>query len=141
MNAPRTTDDAIAAVREMAAAAGMSPGEIAAAFASAVSDYLACDQAAAAAETPSIAQSIRAAGSPGDRLRALLTLLPARPCRLCGRPVFWLTTKNGKAAPISAYGITHFADCPRAEEFRAKGKKRNEEKTQTRATGAKPDES
>lgn len=33
-----------------------------------------------------------------------------------------VTTKNGKSAPFTADGLNHFADCPKADRFRNKGK-------------------
>jgi Fe-S cluster biogenesis protein NfuA len=46
-------------------------------------------------------------------------------CRGCGASIIWGTTKNGKNFPISRVlneniyeYISHFADCPKANEFR-----------------------
>jgi hypothetical protein len=39
-------------------------------------------------------------------------------CRGCSRPIFWLKTKNGKAAPYTEVGLNHFADCEAADKFR-----------------------
>jgi hypothetical protein len=40
-------------------------------------------------------------------------------CRGCGADIFWLTTfRNGKAAPYDATGVTHFASCPSAAQFK-----------------------
>lgn len=39
-------------------------------------------------------------------------------CKKCKADIFWVITKNGKAAPITPQGLNHFADCPNANEFR-----------------------
>jgi len=39
-------------------------------------------------------------------------------CQKCGKEMFWVKTKNGKAAPITMKLINHFADCKFAKEFR-----------------------
>lgn len=39
-------------------------------------------------------------------------------CKRCGKEMFWVKTKNGKSAPITLKLINHFADCPKADEFR-----------------------
>lgn len=41
-----------------------------------------------------------------------------RPCSRCQQPIAWVTHKNGKKAPYTNWGHTHFADCPNADEFR-----------------------
>ena len=38
--------------------------------------------------------------------------------KVCGQPIFWLTTKNGRQAPYTEIGISHFADCPYAGRSR-----------------------
>ena len=49
---------------------------------------------------------VKAVGEPGK-------------CRGCGAEIFWLTTfRNGKAAPDDATGVTHFATCRSAAQFR-----------------------
>ena len=35
-------------------------------------------------------------------------------CKACDRTIWWVTTKNGKHAPYTAEGFSHFADCPKA---------------------------
>ncbi len=42
-------------------------------------------------------------------------------CQGCGQVITWNKTTKGKAAPMNLLGVSHFADCPRANEFR-KGK-------------------
>lgn len=39
-------------------------------------------------------------------------------CRACMAPIAWCLTKAGKMAPLNRDGTSHFADCPRAAEFR-----------------------
>jgi len=41
-------------------------------------------------------------------------------CRSCGRRIWWVITKNKKPAPYTADGISHFADCPGAENHRGR---------------------
>ena len=40
-------------------------------------------------------------------------------CRGCGAPVFCIPHRNGKKAPYTAAGLNHFANCEKAEHFRA----------------------
>lgn len=45
-----------------------------------------------------------------------------RPCRECGRPVYWMKMlDSGRMNLLTDEGISHFADCPGAAKFR-KGK-------------------
>lgn len=46
-----------------------------------------------------------------------------KPCKGCGRPIYWVISKNGKSMPITDEGLNHFIDCPEANKFR---KKKNE---------------
>lgn len=39
-------------------------------------------------------------------------------CRSCNARVLWLTSKNGKKAPMNADGTSHFSDCPQAASWR-----------------------
>lgn len=39
-------------------------------------------------------------------------------CKACGRRVWWVKMRSGKLNPITDELISHFADCPRAEELR-----------------------
>jgi hypothetical protein len=48
-------------------------------------------------------------------------LAPAR-CKGCGAKIYWLETVNGKKMPTNPDGITHFATCARAAEFRRQKK-------------------
>jgi hypothetical protein len=41
-------------------------------------------------------------------------------CRSCGKHIWWVVTKNGKRAPYTVDGISHFADCPHAKKHRSK---------------------
>lgn len=40
------------------------------------------------------------------------------PCRSCGAPVYWVTTRRGKKMPVNADGTSHFASCPQAGKWR-----------------------
>ena len=48
------------------------------------------------------------------RLRALLETVAIlqRPCRFCGKPLYFVPTRAGKIAPYTAEGRNHFEDCP-----------------------------
>ena len=52
-------------------------------------------------------------------LRMLLKQI-GRPgnCKACGAPITWVTTKNGRHAPINQFGVNHFADCAMSDRFR-----------------------
>ena len=39
-------------------------------------------------------------------------------CSRCGQEIFFLKTKNGKSMPTTLKLISHFADCPNANEFK-----------------------
>jgi len=39
-------------------------------------------------------------------------------CQRCGEDIIWLKTKNGKQMPTTLELISHFANCPSADEFR-----------------------
>ena len=39
-------------------------------------------------------------------------------CRGCSRPIWWVKHLNGKKAPYTLEGLNHFADCPRAKQFK-----------------------
>lgn len=41
-------------------------------------------------------------------------------CGKCGQEIFFLRTKNGKAMPTTLKLLSHFADCPNADDFRKK---------------------
>jgi len=36
----------------------------------------------------------------------------------CGAEIYWLKSRKGKPMPITIKGINHFADCPKADNFR-----------------------
>ncbi len=59
-----------------------------------------------------------------DNIERLYKTLGAQSgsCKACDAPIWWVTTKNGKSAPFTAEGLNHFADCPKAEQFRKKKK-------------------
>lgn len=41
-------------------------------------------------------------------------------CKRCGQEIFFIRTKNGKSMPTILKLLSHFADCPSADEFRKK---------------------
>lgn len=42
---------------------------------------------------------------------------PAR-CRGCRALIYWIKTSNGKNMPVDVDGTSHFATCPKADQFR-----------------------
>ena len=59
-------------------------------------------------------------------------------CRACGRPIVFLPTAGGRSIPVNVETvlpgetvfvagkhISHFADCPAAEQFRKKREKKD----------------
>lgn len=46
---------------------------------------------------------------------------PAR-CKGCGATIWYIRHANGKHVPYTRDGLNHFADCPKAQRFRKKGK-------------------
>jgi len=54
-----------------------------------------------------------------ERLFAVIGA-PVGQCRACGEKIWWVKTKHGKPAPFTREGISHFADCPAAHQFRKK---------------------
>lgn len=55
-----------------------------------------------------------------ERILALLNNVAEfqRDCKACGAPLWFVKHKNGKMAPYTAAGISHFADCPKAAQFK-----------------------
>jgi len=41
-------------------------------------------------------------------------------CRGCKALIYWIKTAAGKPMPVNADGISHFATCEKAAEFRRK---------------------
>ena len=41
-------------------------------------------------------------------------------CRGCNALIYWIRTEKGKAMPVNPDGVSHFATCPDAKEFRRK---------------------
>jgi hypothetical protein len=39
-------------------------------------------------------------------------------CTACGRTIWFVRMKSGKLNPITADGVSHYADCPHATKFR-----------------------
>ena len=59
-----------------------------------------------------------------EQRAATLVKLVGEPgmCRGCGAEIFWVTAfKSGKPIPYDGTGITHFASCPKAGQFRRPG--------------------
>ena len=50
-----------------------------------------------------------------DRLLALLEIVAVekRPCRFCGKLLYFVPTRAGKLVPYNEEGQNHFEDCPR----------------------------
>lgn len=47
-------------------------------------------------------------------------------CRACGAPIVWFRHRSGAGAPYSMSGLSHFADCPKADQFRRRRSGQNE---------------
>ena len=62
---------------------------------------------------------------PDELQKRILALLKAccereQACFACGAPMYFVRMrKSGKLNPYSAHGVSHFADCPDADRFRA----------------------
>ncbi len=62
-----------------------------------------------------------------ERVGPLLPLLKlaareVRPCAKCSAQLAFMRTASGKVAPVDlATGLNHFANCPKADEFRRQG--------------------
>ena len=39
-------------------------------------------------------------------------------CKGCGRDIYWVMHNNARKAPYTADGLNHFANCPKADDFR-----------------------
>ncbi len=63
-----------------------------------------------------------------ERLLSLLQQISVeqRPCRRCGRPLYFVRLKSGKLAPYTGEGVDHFVDCPYADTFRRPTPQRQE---------------
>jgi hypothetical protein len=48
---------------------------------------------------------------------------PSSKCRGCGAEIYWCKTPSGQTMPIILH--SHFADCPKADEFRESKKKKD----------------
>lgn len=59
-----------------------------------------------------------------DRLKKMLVIVgtPGR-CKGCNLAIYWVSTRRDSVLPYTAEGLPHFADCPKASEFRKKKKK------------------
>jgi len=47
---------------------------------------------------------------------------PQSRCRECDKYFYWVRMPSGKLMPVDIDGISHFATCPAADEFRKKDK-------------------
>ena len=58
-----------------------------------------------------------------ERLKQILVIVgrPSR-CKGCDAAIYWVTTRRDSLLPYTAEGLPHFADCPKANEFRKKKK-------------------
>jgi len=58
-----------------------------------------------------------------DRLKKMLVIVgrPGR-CKGCDLPIYWVSTRRDALLPYTAEGLPHFADCPKAKQFRKKKK-------------------
>jgi len=57
-----------------------------------------------------------------ENIRKLFDMLgESRPCKKCGRKIWFVKSKNGKAMPVTDEALSHFADCPGANGFRKGG--------------------
>jgi hypothetical protein len=62
-----------------------------------------------------------------DRCRNTLATLmrnigAADSCAGCRAPILWVRHRNQVAAPYNPDGVPHFATCPKADQFRKKGR-------------------
>jgi hypothetical protein len=66
--------------------------------------------------------TVPTAGELGVNIIRLLDMIANREsCKACGRTIWMVRMKStGKFNPITADGISHFADCPKSSEFRRK---------------------
>jgi Glu-tRNA(Gln) amidotransferase subunit E-like FAD-binding protein len=56
-----------------------------------------------------------------ERIAKMLTLVAkeVRQCKRCRRTIYMLPmAKTGKLNPFTDDGVSHFSDCPHAEDFR-----------------------
>lgn len=61
------------------------------------------------------------------RIAKMLTLTAEeiRPCKKCRRLIYMLRMKtSGKLSPFTDDAVSHFSDCPHAEDFRLAGGKK-----------------
>lgn len=54
-----------------------------------------------------------------DRLKKLLQIC-GKPgvCKGCKAEIYWMATRRDAVLPYTKEGLPHFADCPKASEFR-----------------------
>ena len=56
----------------------------------------------------------------GNIRRLFLLIGDQGNCRGCGQAIYWIKHKNGKVAPYTEEALNHFADCPKAKDFKRK---------------------
>lgn len=44
----------------------------------------------------------------------------------CGATVYWVTHANGKRAPYNVWGVLHFKDCPKRDQFKGVQQRKRE---------------
>lgn len=49
----------------------------------------------------------------------------SRPCRLCDVMLYFVPSRDGKPHPFNEDGVSHFATCPGAEEYRRRNRARD----------------
>ena len=55
----------------------------------------------------------------GTNIVRLLDMITNRTtCTACGRTIWFVRMKSGKLNPITADGVSHYSDCPKAAKFR-----------------------
>lgn len=60
--------------------------------------------------------------TPEQKMSNLLKLIGnASQCKGCGAGIWWVTTRAGKVMPLNSDGTPHWANCPKAREFKVKG--------------------
>jgi len=57
-----------------------------------------------------------------ENVKGIKFELPTNPklhkCKGCGTTIIWVKTNTGKMMPVDTDGTSHFATCPKADDFR-----------------------
>jgi hypothetical protein len=61
----------------------------------------------------------------GGGLQVTVDFSRSTKCRGCGQDIYWCVTDSGQRMPLVI--LSHFADCPKADEFRKKKEAKKEE--------------